>query len=190
MNTTSLLKKAGWMGTVLPAPVVIALALAGCAGSQVTGAPSSTLPPVPPTIEPATNPPTNTTRSAPLLGTLVVLEFAGREIAGELDSSATSLSLLAQLPLTLSFRDYSGQEKFAEIPVSLDLTGAPEGSTAAPMTIGYYVPDQHLILYYAHVGYFDGIVPIGTYDDASAVESQSGDFTGTLLTPQQHYTWG
>jgi hypothetical protein len=121
--------------------------------------------------------PTPTSASA---GTPVALEFAGHEIAGELDNSATSLSLLAQLPLTLSFRDYGGQEKIAEIPVPLDLTGAPAGSDAAPLTVGYHVPDQRLILYYAHVGYFDGIVPIGTYEDTGAVERQSGDFTLTL----------
>lgn len=55
---------------------------------------------------------------------------------------ATSVSLLAQLPLTLSFRDHGGQEKNSRLPAPLDLAGAPDGSDAAPLTIGYCVPNQ------------------------------------------------
>src|SRR3954454_9446033 len=51
----------------------------------------------------------------------------------------------------LSFRDYAGQEKVAELPAPLNLDGAPKGSDAAPLTIGYYVPDQRLVLYYQPV---------------------------------------
>ena len=110
----------------------------------------------------------------------IVLEFDGWQIAGELDGSPTAASLLAQLPLTLTFGDYGGVEKFAELPEPLNLDGAPEGSAAAPLTIGYYVPDQRLILYYDSVGFFNGIVPIGTYEDSAAIEDQHDELTVTI----------
>ena len=72
----------------------------------------------------------------------IVIEFDGRQVAGSLDPSPTSASLLAQLPLELSFGDHAGQEKSARLPTPLSLDGAPERSAAAPLTIGYYVPED------------------------------------------------
>lgn len=92
---------------VLPATVVIALALGGCAGSQVENTTANSPSLVAPSREPTA---TETPTSA---GTPIVMELAGQEIAAELDNGATALSLLAQLPLRLSFRDYGGQEKVA-----------------------------------------------------------------------------
>ena len=57
-------------------------------------------------------------------------------------------------------------------------SNAPEETATA--TIGYYVPDQRLILYYDYVGYFAGIVPIGSYEDAGALGNRAGDFTVTI----------
>ncbi|MBG6059687.1 hypothetical protein RCH16_003088 [Cryobacterium sp. MP_M5] len=156
--------------------VAIALALAGCGGSHAGRPATSSRPP----ITPSSEPPVTSAPAPKSTGTPIVMDIGGQEIAGELDTSATSLSLLAQLPLTLSFRDFGGQEKVAELPAPLDLTGAPAGSDASPTTIGYYAPDQRLVLYYDHVGYFAGIVPIGTYEDTRAIETQSINFTVTL----------
>ena len=169
---------------------VVAFALTGCTdgGSQRTEdgaapsdarthpstagtATSDAASPVPPTApEPATTP--------------IVIEVDGHQITGELDASATSASLVAQLPLTLSFSDFGGQEKLARLPAPLDLSGAPDRSAAPALTIGYYVPDQALILYYANVGSFSGIVPLGTYDSSDVLESQVDDLTVTLRTTE------
>lgn len=62
----------------------------------------------------------------------------------------------------------------------MDLRGAPTGSDAAQLTIGYYAPGQGLVLYYEHVGYFPGIVPLGTFDNISALRSHTGEFTATV----------
>ena len=80
----------------------------------------------------------------------------------------------------MAFRDHGGQEKLAQLPAPLDLEGAPQGSEAAPLTIGYYAPDQSLVLYYRHVGYFNGIVPIGTFQNAAAIENQVDGFSATI----------
>ncbi len=118
--------------------------------------------------------------SATAAHNLIVIEIDGQSITGRLNDSAASASLLGQLPLTLSFHDFRGQEKIASLPAPLDLRGAPAGSDAAQLTIGYYAPNQGLVLYYEHVGYFAGIVPLGTFDDISALRAHTSDFTGTV----------
>lgn len=37
-----------------------------------------------------------------------------------------------------------------------------------------------LVLYYEHVGHFNGIVPIGMFEDLAAVRDQEDGFTATL----------
>lgn len=163
-------------GTVAVAPLVMmtAVALSGCAGGPDGGESSARPAPAIPTSAPTGGiPPTST-------GTPIVLEIDGQEIAGRLDDSPTAESLASRLPLTLTFGDHGGQEKFVELPEPLDLTGAPQRSDARPLQIGYYAPDQRLILYYAYVGTFSGIVPIGSYDSAAAIEGQSEAFTVTI----------
>ncbi|WP_346958462.1 cyclophilin-like fold protein [uncultured Arthrobacter sp.] len=168
------LGKALQSGLVATAMVGIAVAVAGC--SYNAGGSAETRPPSPGT--PAGDP--AAARTVTSATTPIVIELQGRRIAGELDGSATSASLLAQLPLTLAFRHHGGQEKLAQLPVPLDLAGAPAGSEAAPLTIGYYAPDRSLVLYYRHVGYFNGIVPIGTYQDTNAIENQADGFAATI----------
>lgn len=168
--------KALWPGVVAPAMVLIATAVAVAGCSYNPGGGADTRPPSP--VSPASDPivaPTATSTTAP-----IVIELQGQRIAGELDGSAASASLLAQLPPTLAFRDHGGQEKLSGLPAPLDLGGAPKGSHAAPLTIGYYAPDQSLVLYCDHVGYFNGIVPIGIYDNTDAVRNQTGAFTVTI----------
>jgi hypothetical protein len=113
-------------------------------------------------------------------GTPITIDINGRELKGILHDNATARSLIGQLPLTLTFKDHGGQEKSARLPAPLSLEGAPAGSDADPLTIGYYAPDQVLVLYYEHVGRFNGIVPIGTFEDLAAVRDQPDGFTAQL----------
>lgn len=99
----------------------------------------------------------------------VSITVDGTTVTGFLLSNAAAASLLAQLPLQLSFKDYGSQEKIARIPAPLALDGMPSGGSAEPGTIGYYAPDQALVLYYDSVGHYDGIIPLGQFDDVAAV---------------------
>jgi hypothetical protein len=174
-------KKAITALAVVPVVMMATVALSGCAGGPDENEPGTTPPPAAPTGTPAETPSADASGAVPdAAGTPIVLEIAGQEIRGRLDASPTATSLVAQLPLTLVFADHGGQEKYAELPAPLDLTGAPQSSDAQPLQIGYYVPDQRLILYYAFVGTFSGIVPIGSYDSADAIEEENDDFTITI----------
>jgi hypothetical protein len=119
------------------------------------------------------------TKTAPET-TPITIRIGDETITGTLSGNATARSLIRQLPLTLSFTDYAGQEKLAELPAPLPLDGVPSGDDADPLTIGYYAPGQVLVLYYEHVGHFSGIVRIGTFDDLGAIRDRNGSFTATL----------
>lgn len=177
-------------GTLPVVALMIALGLVGCGDTTATntGIESSTAPQPPsshqdedeeatpdaiaglPTSEPA---PTGglATSSGPSSGSMpLVLEVDGFTVSAHLDRTAASASLIDQLPLTLPVSDFGGQEKVADLPQPLDLEGAPSGSGAEPGMIGYYVPDQRLILYYDQVGYYAGIIRLGSFDDIPAIE--------------------
>lgn len=122
-----------------------------------------------------------TMKSSPTAdGTPITIDIDGRVVKGILHHNATARALIDQLPLTLTFTDHGGQEKIADLPTSLSLEGVPAGSDADPLTIGYYAPEQALVLYYEHVGHFNGIVPIGTFEDLAAVRDQADGFTAKL----------
>ncbi|UZX04696.1 hypothetical protein F8G81_20395 [Arthrobacter sp. CDRTa11] len=113
-------------------------------------------------------------------GTPITIDIGGRAVRGILIDNATARSLIGQFPLTLTFKDHGGQEKSARLPAPLSLEGSPSGSDADPLTIGYYAPDQVLVLYYEHVGRFNGIVRIGTFEDLAAVRDQPDGVSAKL----------
>ena len=102
-------------------------------------------------------------------------------LTGRLWDNATARDLIAQLPLTLTFRDFNDLEKISQLPRKLSMDGVPAGDDPIPQDIGYYAPSGDLVFYYGDVGYFNGIVRIGEFDGSmDALTSQAGDFTATL----------
>jgi hypothetical protein len=153
-----------------------AAAITACSNSG--GIPAAE-PPLPPSQSALEDNATMT--SSPAAGsTPVTIEITGQSVKGVLHNNTTARALIDQLPLTLTFRDHGGQEKIADLPAPLSLEGMPAGSDAEPLTIGYYAPEQALVLYYEYVGHFNGIVRIGTFEDLAAVRDQGGGFTATL----------
>ena len=90
----------------------------------------------------------------------------GRPVRAQLADNPTARALADRLPLTLSFRDLNGVEKIAKLADPLTTDGVPDGADPDIADIGYYAPTQDLVLYYGDVGYWDGIVRIGRYDDS------------------------
>ena len=169
----------------LAAIIVLALPLAGCSTSS--NGPASTTEPPSSTTETSTAPEGASSQPAPVPSsagaadsTPITINIDGGTVTGTLSSNATARSLIGQLPLTLSFRDYGGQEKIAELPEPLSLDGVPAGDSADPLTIGYYAPDQALVLYYERVGYSRGIVRIGSFDDLEAIRDRASGFNARL----------
>jgi hypothetical protein len=102
-------------------------------------------------------------------------------LTGRLWDNATARDLIAQLPLTLTFRDFNELEKISQLPHKLSMDGVPAGDDPFPRDIGYYAPSGDLVFYYGDVGYFNGIVRIGQFDgNIDAITSQTGDFPATI----------
>ena len=102
-------------------------------------------------------------------------------LTGRLWDNATARDLIAQLPLTLTFRDFNSVEKIGQLPRKLSMDGVPAGDDPFPRDIGYYNPSGNLVFYYDDVGYFTGIVRIGQFNGSvDAIVSQTGDFTARI----------
>jgi len=102
-------------------------------------------------------------------------------LTGRLWDNATARDLIAQLPLTLTIRDFNGVEKNGQLPRKLSMDGVPAGDDPFPREIGYYNPSGDLVFYYDDVDYFNGIVRLGQFDGSmDAIVSQTGDFTARI----------
>ena len=102
-------------------------------------------------------------------------------LTGRLWDNATARDLIAQLPLTLTFRDFNRVEKIAQLPRKLSMDGVPAGDDPFPHDIGYYNPSSNLVFSYDDVGYFTGIVRIGQFDsNMDVIVSQTSTFSARI----------
>ena len=121
------------------------------------------------------------TSQPPSSETPIRVSIGDTVLTGRLWDNATARDLIAQLPLTLTFRDFNGVEKIGQLPRKLSMEGVPAGDDPLPRDIGYYNPSGDLVFYYDDVGYFNGIVRIGQFDGSvDAIASQTGDFTAMI----------
>ena len=134
---------------------------------------------LPPVASPTANSSQEGFVPTPPTSTRITITINEHELSGTLGDNSASRSLSEQLPLTLDFSDFGGQEKIAKLPAPLSVDGMPPADDADPLTIGYYTPDQALVLYYEHVGRFSGIVRLGTLD-SFAPEQFREPFTATV----------
>jgi hypothetical protein len=93
--------------------------------------------------------------------TTIRITVSGQSITAQLADNPTGQDLAAQLPLTLSIRDFNRVEKIADLPRPLTTDGVPAGDDPDINDVGYYAPSSNLVFYYGEVGYFNGIVRIG-----------------------------
>lgn len=96
-----------------------------------------------------------------------------------LDNPAAK-AFVAQLPLTLEFRDYAGAEKIAALPARLSVKGSPSGREI-PVDFAYYAPWGNLAVYYSGMGDDSQILSLGRIRTGkAALVKQRKNFTATL----------
>jgi hypothetical protein len=128
--------------------------------------------------EPSAEPPLGKTRIKVTFGDIV--------LTARLADNATARDLAGQLPLTLTFKDLNKVEKIAKLPRPLSMAGVPEGDDPDISDIGYYQPSGDLVFYYGDVGYWNGIVRIGRFDNTmELIEQQDHDFRVTIERSDQ-----
>jgi hypothetical protein len=150
---------------------------AGCANSEpADGTPAAAGSPSPTAAEAG-----ETTGTEATVTNIRIL-IADKQVTAQLADNPTAHALADQLPMTLSFRDLNGVEKIAKLPSPLTTEGVPDGADPDIADIGYYASSQDLVLYYGDVGYWNGIVQIGRFDDGqlSYVEGRPDDFEVTI----------
>src|SRR5947208_2436369 len=86
------------------------------------------------------------------------LTTRGKTFTGTLEDTPAARDLHAMLPLSLTFEDLAAEEKWARLPKSLDVSGAPAGTDGHAGGIYHYVPWQNLALFYGDHGFADGLV--------------------------------
>jgi hypothetical protein len=158
------------VGGLLPAVVI----LAACSHHDPAPAGGDLTTPSPPAGD--------ADRPTGAVSTDIRMFVAGRPVRARLADNPTARALADQLPLTLGFRDLNGVEKVAQLPQPLTTDGVPEGADPDVADIGYYAPTQDLVLYYGDVGYWNGIVRIGGYDEGQSahLRDQPDGFDVTL----------
>lgn len=89
--------------------------------------------------------------------------------------------LLEQLPLTLEFSDYNGQEKGAKAPAPLSIEGVPDSDRGHLNDFVYYKPNNSLVFCYTDIGKWNGIVRLGTFDTSiEEIRTLPDGFTVTI----------
>lgn len=102
-------------------------------------------------------------------------------IAAALLDNPAANSLLAQLPLTLEFRDYARQEVLADLPERLTMEGMPAGCDPEIADIGYNHGHQVIVLHYSKIGYWPATAVLGHMDvDVSILKNWAGPRTATI----------
>lgn len=169
--------------------LLAALTLTACTAQ----APSPPQPSEPaPTEAPATPQPSEPTPTAahstaqpsepaPVGATPIIITIGGDSYPGTLADNPTARDLAGQLPLTLTFTDLNRVEKIARLPRPLTTNGVPAGADPDINDIGYYSPSNDLVLYYGDVGYWNGIIRIGTLiEGMPTIARQPDGFTATI----------
>lgn len=101
----------------------------------------------------------------------------GLSFDGELYSNPVAADFGTRLPLTATFADFNNVEKVATLATPLRVVGVPDQDSPAPGEIGYYAPNQALVLYYGSVGTWPGLVRIGAFDlDSKTLRDQPDGF--------------
>jgi hypothetical protein len=125
---------------------------------------------------PTTTPSEGTSTPPPVAGeTPIKITIGDTVITARLADNATARDLAAQLPLTLTFKDFNHVEKLAPLPRRLSTEGVPAGADPDIGDIGYYAPSGDLVFYYGDVGYWNGIVRIGRFDTTMELIEQQAD---------------
>lgn len=113
--------------------------------------------------------------------TKIKLTFDGGEATAELADNPTSRSLIAQLPLTISFKDFNETEKIAYTPEKLSQEDAPDGMEPKAGDVAVFGPWGNVSIFYKPFRYSERLIPMGHITSGlDALAKKQGDFDVTI----------
>jgi hypothetical protein len=127
---------------------------------------------------PRSSSPAPTTRNDEESAVQIRIAIGNQTFTADLDESAASHDLVAQLPITVYMRDHGSVEKTGRLSSPLSLSGQPAGADPDVGDVGYYAPGLDLVLYYGDQSYYDGIVVLGQMEEGAA--GRIADLDGTV----------
>ncbi|AZS52157.1 hypothetical protein DM558_03405 [Entomomonas moraniae] len=101
--------------------------------------------------------------------------FNGKQAIAVLNDNPTTRSMLAQLPITLPFEDYSRTEKITYFPNKLSKQDAPAGHAASAGDITCYGPWGNLAIFYKSFPYSNGLIYMGKFESGFEELSRQGN---------------
>lgn len=142
--------------------VIALLSTAGCSRADTVSNESST------TISRAEKARTMTT---------VEIVSGSHRWTAQIDDGPAARDFLAQLPLTLTVKDYGGNEKIADLPRPLAREGAPDAVTPQAGDLAFYAPWGNLAIFYRDGHHSPGLIRLGR------LQGDVADFGGTEPLP-------
>lgn len=103
----------------------------------------------------------------------ILVTINDQDYSATLNDSQASRSLLEQLPLEQSFRDFSPgyDEKITDLENSINYQSDETSNDPQAGDIAYWSPDNRIVFYWGDVGAYNGIHVLGHFEDSAAVEA-------------------
>ncbi|WP_100489213.1 cyclophilin-like fold protein [Sporolactobacillus pectinivorans] len=118
-----------------------------------------------------------------LSGKKIAIKIGDKTFSVDLYNNPTTNDFYSQLPLTLTVNNYAGwDEKIVRLQKPLSMEGAPAGDNPGYPEVGYYEPGNWVALYYGHIGYWAGKVPLGRIDATTNQLSALPDGAAVTIT--------
>jgi hypothetical protein len=109
--------------------------------------------------------------------TTVEIVSGSHRWTARIDDGPAAREFLAQLPLTLSLKDYGGNEKIADLPRPLTREGAPDAVTPRAGDMAFYAPWGNLAIFYRGGHHSPGLIRLGR------LQGDPADFAGAEPLP-------
>ena len=100
--------------------------------------------------------------------TRIEIVSGSRRWTAKIDDGPAARDFLAQLPLTLTLKDYSGNEKIADLPRPLAREGAPGAVTPQAGDVAFFAPWGNLAIFYRDGLHSPGLIRLGRLDSGPA----------------------
>jgi Uncharacterized conserved protein len=111
----------------------------------------------------------------------IKIRIMDKELIAVMEDNPTTKDFLNMLPLTMSFKDFSGAEKISYPPNKLSTEKAPEGYTPKKGDIACYSPWGNIAVFYKDREYASGLIYMGHIESGmEVIEGLNADFNGEV----------
>lgn len=93
--------------------------------------------------------------------TTIEIAASDRHWTARIKDTPAGRDFLAHLPLTLTLKDFGGNEKIADLPRPLSKEGAPDAVTPRKGDVAFYAPWGNLALFYRDGHHSPGLILLG-----------------------------